>query len=199
MGWTSSSLCRDFRSSISPSGEEFTPVQKCNALTKDFAMCVFLIAFSFSLMPVHTFCTPLTLSPRLRDPFSTALRCPQVAMHFVKDNHIRFNLAIECGNLQVAKDTAMELKNPECWRTLADVAMKHGNVQVGPPLAPCGGPRRHCQSATQQLEHGIPLSCTCEARSGFCICHFSFAPPPSCTVIHQEGPFCCFVEQRPSF
>eukprot|EP00667_Euglena_gracilis_P000339 EG_transcript_339 len=55
---------------------------------------------------------------------------PEVAMHFVKDNHIRFNLAIECGNLQVAKDTAMELKNPECWRTLADVAMKHGNVQL---------------------------------------------------------------------
>ena len=28
---------------------------------------------------------------------------PEVAMHFVKDNHIRFNLAIECGNLIVAK------------------------------------------------------------------------------------------------
>ena len=24
----------------------------------------------------------------------------------------------------------MELKNPECWHTLADVAMKHGNIQL---------------------------------------------------------------------
>lgn len=51
--------------------------------------------------------------PTVHCPGTRPLCDPQVAMHFVKDNHIRFNLAIECGNLAVAKETAMELKNPD--------------------------------------------------------------------------------------
>ena len=54
----------------------------------------------------------------------------QIAMHFVKDVHIRFNLAIECGNLVVAKEMALQINDADCWCTLADVAMKHGNIQV---------------------------------------------------------------------
>ena len=31
---------------------------------------------------------------------------PEIALHFVKDDKTRFGLALECGNLDVALDTA---------------------------------------------------------------------------------------------
>eukprot|EP01062_Namystynia_karyoxenos_P031470 TRINITY_DN23359_c0_g1_i1.p2 TRINITY_DN23359_c0_g1~~TRINITY_DN23359_c0_g1_i1.p2 ORF type:complete len:1255 (+),score=571.61 TRINITY_DN23359_c0_g1_i1:138-3902(+) len=55
---------------------------------------------------------------------------PEVAMHFVKDQRIRFRLAVECGNLEVAQECAERLDDQQCWTRLADVAMTHGNVEV---------------------------------------------------------------------
>ncbi|KND01360.1 coatomer subunit alpha [Spizellomyces punctatus DAOM BR117] len=55
---------------------------------------------------------------------------PEVALHFVKDNKTRFDLAIECGNLGVALETAKALDREECWQQLAAEALKQGNHQV---------------------------------------------------------------------
>eukprot|EP00760_Papus_ankaliazontas_P036590 PhM_4_TR834/c0_g1_i1/m.59589/K05236/COPA, RET1; coatomer subunit alpha len=55
---------------------------------------------------------------------------PEVAMHFVRDPFLLFNLAVECGNLEIAKQNATILNKPECWSRLADVAWKHGQVNL---------------------------------------------------------------------
>ncbi|KAI9098808.1 coatomer WD associated region-domain-containing protein [Phlyctochytrium arcticum] len=52
---------------------------------------------------------------------------PEIALHFVKDNKTRFDLAIECGNLPVALETAEALNRPECWQQFAAEALKQGN------------------------------------------------------------------------
>ncbi|KAJ3041599.1 hypothetical protein HK097_002233 [Rhizophlyctis rosea] len=55
---------------------------------------------------------------------------PEVALHFVKDNKTRFELALECGNLEVAVETAKALDREECWNKLGQEALKQGNQQV---------------------------------------------------------------------
>ncbi|KAJ3189293.1 hypothetical protein HDU85_002921 [Gaertneriomyces sp. JEL0708] len=55
---------------------------------------------------------------------------PEVALHFVKDPTTRFELAIECGNLQVALETAKAVDKEECWRALAEASLKQGNHQI---------------------------------------------------------------------
>jgi Coatomer WD associated region len=54
----------------------------------------------------------------------------QIALHFVQDNNTRFDLAIECGNLEVAMETAKIADRPECWERLAQQALKQGNHAV---------------------------------------------------------------------
>lgn len=53
-----------------------------------------------------------------------------MALHFVKDPKTRFELAIECGNLPVALETAKTIDREECWQKLATEALKQGNHQV---------------------------------------------------------------------
>lgn len=55
---------------------------------------------------------------------------PEIALHFVQDKSTRFDLAIECGNLEVALDTAKALDRDECWNRLAQQALKQGNHKV---------------------------------------------------------------------
>ncbi|KAJ3148100.1 hypothetical protein HDU89_004946 [Geranomyces variabilis] len=55
---------------------------------------------------------------------------PEVALHFVKDAKTRFELAIECGNLSVAVETATTLDREDSWQKLALEALKQGNHQV---------------------------------------------------------------------
>ncbi|KAI8921109.1 coatomer WD associated region-domain-containing protein [Powellomyces hirtus] len=55
---------------------------------------------------------------------------PEVALHFVKDAKTRFELAIECGNLSVAVETATTIDRDESWQKLALEALKQGNHQV---------------------------------------------------------------------
>ncbi|OMH82386.1 Coatomer subunit alpha-2, partial [Zancudomyces culisetae] len=55
---------------------------------------------------------------------------PEVALHFVTDPAARFELAIECGNLDVALETARVIDRPQYWRTLADEALQLGRIST---------------------------------------------------------------------
>jgi hypothetical protein len=67
--------------------------------------------------------------PRLRRGGVTSLGL-QIALHFVRDDRTRFNLAVECGNLTVALECAMAIDKEDCWQTLANEALRLGNLQV---------------------------------------------------------------------
>ncbi|CAC9541810.1 putative coatomer alpha subunit [Leishmania infantum JPCM5] len=54
----------------------------------------------------------------------------EIALHFVSDSLTRFNLAIECGAMDIAKATAIELNQPAIWRRLADTATSFGDIQL---------------------------------------------------------------------
>jgi len=51
-------------------------------------------------------------------------------LHFVQDQKTRFELAIECGNLDVAVETARQLDRPESWNRLAEAALAQGNHRI---------------------------------------------------------------------
>jgi len=55
---------------------------------------------------------------------------PELALHFVKDEKTRFNLAIECGNLFAAVAAAKVVDEPACWQKLGTEALRQGNHQV---------------------------------------------------------------------
>jgi len=55
---------------------------------------------------------------------------PEVALHFVKDEQTRFNLAIECGNTAVAVASAKEIDDKDCWHRLGVEALRQGNYEI---------------------------------------------------------------------
>jgi coatomer protein complex subunit alpha (xenin) len=55
---------------------------------------------------------------------------PEIALQFVQDPQTRFELAIECGNLEVATEMAKELDRPKIWTRLGAEALIHGNHQT---------------------------------------------------------------------
>ncbi|KAF8343107.1 coatomer WD associated region-domain-containing protein [Cantharellus anzutake] len=55
---------------------------------------------------------------------------PEIALHFVQDKNTRFDLAIECGNLEVALETADSIDRPEIWNRLAQQALRQGNHKI---------------------------------------------------------------------
>ncbi|KAG9123809.1 hypothetical protein FRC07_013904 [Ceratobasidium sp. 392] len=55
---------------------------------------------------------------------------PEIALHFVQDKNTRFDLAIECGNLEVALETARSIEKPECWERLAQQGLRQGNHKI---------------------------------------------------------------------
>lgn len=55
---------------------------------------------------------------------------PEVALQFVEDPETRFELALECGNLQVALEQAKTLNNNSIWEKLGDEALNQGNVEI---------------------------------------------------------------------
>ena len=55
---------------------------------------------------------------------------PEVALHFVKDERTRFDLAIECGNIEVALAAAQELDDKDTWHELGVQALRQGNYQI---------------------------------------------------------------------
>jgi coatomer protein complex subunit alpha (xenin) len=57
---------------------------------------------------------------------------PEIALHFVRDDKTRFELALECGNLDVALETAKSMNKPDYWSKLGAEALRHGNYKVKP-------------------------------------------------------------------
>lgn len=55
---------------------------------------------------------------------------PEVALHFVKDEKTRFGLALECGNIDIAIESARALDDKFCWEKLAEAALMQGNHQI---------------------------------------------------------------------
>jgi len=55
---------------------------------------------------------------------------PEVALHFVKDERTRFELAVDSNAIDIAFEAAQVLDDPKAWRTLADVALKQGNLEI---------------------------------------------------------------------
>ena len=47
---------------------------------------------------------------------------PEVALHFVKDERTRFNLAVQCGNIEVALQSAQELDDKDTWYKLGELS-----------------------------------------------------------------------------
>jgi coatomer subunit alpha len=50
-------------------------------------------------------------------------------LHFVQDKNTRFDLAIECGNLDVTLETAKIVDRPESWGKLAQQALKQAIIK----------------------------------------------------------------------
>lgn len=55
---------------------------------------------------------------------------PEVALHFVDDLKLKFGLALECGNIDVARDCAVQLNDDACWQKLGTEALRQGNHQI---------------------------------------------------------------------
>ena len=48
----------------------------------------------------------------------------------MQEPQTRFELAVECGNLGVAVETARELDKPALWTALGQAALSQGNIQI---------------------------------------------------------------------
>ncbi|KAL5726011.1 hypothetical protein ACHQM5_009084 [Ranunculus cassubicifolius] len=55
---------------------------------------------------------------------------PDVALHLVKDEKTRFNLALECGNIQTAVASANEIDEKDHWYKLGVEALRQGNASI---------------------------------------------------------------------
>ncbi|TIB38407.1 hypothetical protein E3P86_01655 [Wallemia ichthyophaga] len=55
---------------------------------------------------------------------------PEIALHFVQDKSTRFDLAIECGNLDVALEEAKGIDREDVWERLSQQALKQGNHKI---------------------------------------------------------------------
>jgi coatomer protein complex subunit alpha (xenin) len=55
---------------------------------------------------------------------------PEIALQFVKDPKTRFDLALECGNIEVALEMAKQIDMDAYWSKLGDEAKKQGNQVI---------------------------------------------------------------------
>ncbi|KAM1422472.1 hypothetical protein ACFX2I_004600 [Malus domestica] len=55
---------------------------------------------------------------------------PEVALHFVKDERTRFNLALGSGNIQIAVASAKEIDEKDHWYRLGVEALRQGNAGI---------------------------------------------------------------------
>lgn len=55
---------------------------------------------------------------------------PEVALYFVKEEQTRFDLALECGNVEKALAAALKLDRADVWVRLAEAALQHGNHAI---------------------------------------------------------------------
>ncbi|KAH3683652.1 hypothetical protein WICPIJ_005336 [Wickerhamomyces pijperi] len=55
---------------------------------------------------------------------------PEIALQFVQDPQTKFELALECGNLDVALEEAKVLNSASIWEKLGKEALKQGNLSI---------------------------------------------------------------------
>ncbi|CAD7971042.1 unnamed protein product [Amoebophrya sp. A120] len=55
---------------------------------------------------------------------------PEVALHFVEDQHTRFNLALEYGHIAEAMKAAQELQDATVWTRLGTEASRQGSAEI---------------------------------------------------------------------
>eukprot|EP00252_Welwitschia_mirabilis_P021041 TRINITY_DN5284_c0_g1_i1.p1 TRINITY_DN5284_c0_g1~~TRINITY_DN5284_c0_g1_i1.p1 ORF type:complete len:1221 (-),score=281.99 TRINITY_DN5284_c0_g1_i1:440-4102(-) len=55
---------------------------------------------------------------------------PEVALHFVKDEKTRFNLALESGNIEIAVSSAKVIDDKDHWYRLGLEALRQGNAGI---------------------------------------------------------------------
>lgn len=55
---------------------------------------------------------------------------PEIALHFVRDDTARFELALECGNMDIALETAKAIDRPAYWDKFSQEALRCGHVQM---------------------------------------------------------------------
>ncbi|EPS65879.1 hypothetical protein M569_08896 [Genlisea aurea] len=55
---------------------------------------------------------------------------PQVALYFVKDEKLRFNLALESGNIEKALESAKKIDDKDYWYRLGVEALRQGNAGI---------------------------------------------------------------------
>ncbi|KAK2971508.1 hypothetical protein RJ640_020914 [Escallonia rubra] len=55
---------------------------------------------------------------------------PEVALHFVKDERTRFNLALESGNIEIAVASAKVIDEKDHWYRLGVEALRQGNAGI---------------------------------------------------------------------
>lgn len=53
---------------------------------------------------------------------------PDVALHFVQDEKTKFNLALQCGNLAIARECAKSLNDKDVWHALGEEALRQGDL-----------------------------------------------------------------------
>eukprot|EP00882_Tetradesmus_deserticola_P026360 GHRQ01029065.1.p3 GENE.GHRQ01029065.1~~GHRQ01029065.1.p3 ORF type:complete len:125 (+),score=41.01 GHRQ01029065.1:163-537(+) len=73
--------------------------------------------------------------PRNSEAIAAAACCclppgPQVALHFVADEATRFNLALQCGNIEVALAAAQALDNKDTWYKLGERHGQHWSIDA---------------------------------------------------------------------
>lgn len=55
---------------------------------------------------------------------------PEIALQFVQDPQVRFDLALEYGNLDVALEEAKKIDNPHVWEKLNAESLAQGNMEL---------------------------------------------------------------------
>ncbi|KAJ2845901.1 hypothetical protein IWW36_004596, partial [Coemansia brasiliensis] len=55
---------------------------------------------------------------------------PEIALHFVQDNTARFELALECGDMDIALETAKAIDKPAYWDKFSQEALRRGYISM---------------------------------------------------------------------
>ncbi|KAJ2706872.1 hypothetical protein H4R19_004962, partial [Coemansia spiralis] len=55
---------------------------------------------------------------------------PEIALHFVRDDTARFELALECGNMDIALETAKAIDKPAYWEKFSQEALRRGHIRM---------------------------------------------------------------------
>lgn len=55
---------------------------------------------------------------------------PQLALKYVKEPVTRFELALECADMQTALELAIEIDKEHCWKKLADASLLAGQLSI---------------------------------------------------------------------